>query len=76
MLRYDDNTLMPFGQHKGKPLGEVPAGYLLYIDRTFDTMNPSLKAYIEDNRAALEIQASKERKEFFKHQKQDNYNRR
>lgn len=23
----DDNTIMPYGQHKGKPLGEIPLDY-------------------------------------------------
>jgi len=23
----DDSTIMPYGQHKGKPLGEIPLSY-------------------------------------------------
>ena len=26
-----DNSLMPFGQYKGKRMDEVPDGYLLYL---------------------------------------------
>lgn len=76
MLNYDDDTIMSFGTHKGKRLGDVPAGYLLYINDKFDTMNPSLKAYIADNLAALKIVAAAERKEYFKQAKNEKYNRR
>lgn len=47
-----DESLMPFGKHKGKKLGNVDAGYLLWL------YNDGLKAgtlrdYIEDNLEAL-----------------------
>lgn len=75
MFKYTDDTAMPFGQHKDKPLKDVPAGYLLYIERTFDTMNPSLAVYIDENRTLLETQAAAERKEFFRKQKNEKFNR-
>lgn len=31
MVRYSDNTIMPFGKHKGKALTNVPASYLLFL---------------------------------------------
>jgi len=43
---------MPFGQHMGTPMIQVPAHYLLYI---YDqgTLTPVVKDYIEDNLTAL-----------------------
>ena len=43
---------MPFGEHKGKKLANVPAGYLLWAYdniKLFDNM----KQYIEKNKDAL-----------------------
>ena len=30
-MPYTDKTLMTFGKHKGKPLGEIPASYLDWL---------------------------------------------
>lgn len=49
---YDDKTPLWFGKHRGKPLGEVPAEYLLWIRENFDPKqrnNAKLLAYIENN---------------------------
>ena len=27
----NDEDLMPFGKHKGTPIGEVPASYLIWV---------------------------------------------
>lgn len=47
--KYTDESKMPFGEHEGKPLEEVPADYLLYIHRAFSNLDPGLKAYIDEN---------------------------
>ena len=48
-LLYDDDTLMPFGKHKGDSLEDVPAYYLCYLyDETIIKDN-DLLLYIEDN---------------------------
>lgn len=60
----DDNSLMPFGQHKGVKLANVPASYLLWAADNLQRMDPNLLEYIRDNRALLE------------REKVDNYNRR
>lgn len=31
MVRFDDNTLMPFGKYKGYKLANVPPEYLIYL---------------------------------------------
>jgi uncharacterized protein (DUF3820 family) len=48
-----DNSLMPFGIHKGKELANVPAKYLLFLynsDKCFD----ELREYIHDNLKILQ----------------------
>lgn len=48
-----DASLMPYGKHKGTPMEQVPASYLLWLydnNRTTD----QVRAYIVDNRAVLE----------------------
>lgn len=47
----DDNTLMPFGQHKGEKLANIPADYLIWLYRKGTT--PELVEYIEDNEEVL-----------------------
>ena len=55
-MTYTDETLMPWGKHKGTALANVPASYLKWIwdeevksKGSFLKKSPSLKAYIEDN---------------------------
>lgn len=52
MKKYDDNTPMPFGMHKGTKLANVPADYLLYLWAN-GLSDPLLKAYIKENYAIL-----------------------
>jgi uncharacterized protein (DUF3820 family) len=44
----NDNSLMPFGEHKGKPLANVPEHYLIWL-HTNNKCSGELKKYIEDN---------------------------
>lgn len=48
----DDNSIMPYGKHKGKPLKDVPDDYLLYIYEE-GIAKGDLKAYILDNLEAI-----------------------
>jgi len=50
-----DNDPFPFGKHKGKPYGKVPAGYLDVLDgqKWLDEW-PAVKAYIRANRKAID----------------------
>lgn len=52
-----DESIMPFGSHKGKTLDTVPAQYLLWA---YDNLNLqiNLKKYIDDNRKVLEKEVS------------------
>jgi hypothetical protein len=53
-----DQSLMPFGQHKGEKLANVPARYLLYIADNFQ-LHDNLKKYIADNRKVLEAEVKR-----------------
>ena len=53
----DHHSLMPYGRHKGKPMGDVPAQYLIHIYHKHLKMNPGLKTYIHDNLEKLHEQA-------------------
>lgn len=62
MTKLTDNCLMPFGQYKGQKLANVPAGYLLHIRDNFQIFD-NLKAYIDENRDALELEKKRADKE-------------
>lgn len=53
-----DQSLMPFGQHKGEKLANVPAQYLLYIFENFKLYD-NLKAYIKKNKDVLEAEVKR-----------------
>lgn len=55
----DDNSLMPYGKHKGEKLANVPAGYLIYM---YDNkkLSPALMKYCEENIEILKIQKRQE----------------
>lgn len=52
MHQLTDNDLMPFGDHKGKFMKDVPARYLFWCWTTFDDFSP-VKDYIKRNMSAL-----------------------
>ena len=56
-MTLQDNSPMPSGKYKGKPMQEVPAEHLLYIyERGW--CNAELKEYIEDNMQVLELEVA------------------
>jgi uncharacterized protein (DUF3820 family) len=44
----DDNSIIPFGVHKGKKLANVPSHYLIWLHKENKCFG-ELKKYIEDN---------------------------
>lgn len=48
MVRYTDETIMPFGIHKDKKLANVPADYLMGCYDNNKVTEP-LRKYIEEN---------------------------
>lgn len=63
-MEYTDETLMPWGVHKGKPLDEIPARYFLWVEVQpwFDPANNrthrKLNEYIQENRDVLDKEAA------------------
>jgi uncharacterized protein (DUF3820 family) len=53
-----DQSLMPFGQHKGEKLANIPARYMLYIFENFQ-LHDNLKAYIKKNKDVLEAEVKR-----------------
>lgn len=50
-----DESLMPFGQYKGKEMANVPASYLIWIYDN-NKCTPEVANYIEDNMDALKLE--------------------
>jgi uncharacterized protein (DUF3820 family) len=65
MQKLNDNSLMPFGQHKGVKLANVPASYLLYIRNNYN-LHDNLKMYIDENKDSLEMEVKRANKEKYK----------
>lgn len=53
-----DTDLMPFGQHKGKKLIDVPAKYLLWLYEN-NKCSTAIKEYIIDNLEVLKKEVKK-----------------
>lgn len=54
-MKLTDNSLMPFGVHKGKKMADVPGKYLLWIyEQNLDVMN-----YIKENMDVLQQEVNK-----------------
>jgi len=55
---FTDDSIMPFGAHKGKRMEDVPADYLLWLEDNADTksrsFHPALYGYISSVYDVLE----------------------
>lgn len=66
MAQFTDETPMPIGTHKGKPMSEVPDDYLRWFwnenreqylnDEKLSDVTKSLMDYIEDNLDSIEVE--------------------
>lgn len=52
-MTYDDESIMPFGEHKGKKLLDVPASWLLWAYDNIKGLELGLKKYIQENMKQL-----------------------
>jgi hypothetical protein len=51
---WTDATVMPWGEHKGKRLGELPASYLLWLfEQTWIRDWPGLHLYLKAHESQL-----------------------
>lgn len=56
-IALDDDDPMPFGKHKGTPMGEVPASYLDFLHgQPWIRDWPAVLAYIESNRELIDME--------------------
>ena len=67
-----DESLMPFGQHKGKKLVNVPDTYLMWLYEN-NKAHGDLKEYIEDNLDVIKKESVNQRK-FETGKPEDNFN--
>ena len=62
-----DDSIMPFGKHKGEKLANVPAEYLLFLREEWEDRKPvlpaqiELKKYIDDNLEVLRMERKRGR---------------
>jgi len=68
--RLTDETLMPWGKHKGEMLKDVPANYLLWLEgqnikktERSDFIN-GLLVYVDQFRDVIEFQANNEKSKY------------
>lgn len=58
MAKLTDKSPMPFGEHKGKMMVNVPASYLLFLLKA-DKCTPEVKEYIIENKEVLDYEVTK-----------------
>lgn len=54
----DDNSIMPFGKHKGEKLANVPADYLIWLHDQ-GTLRGELAEYIKLNLFFLQLEVKR-----------------
>lgn len=62
MDKLDDASPMPYGKHKGRPMEDIPADYLLWlVDNS--RASPKVEEYVKENLDVLqkEIREQKRR---------------
>lgn len=52
----DDTDPMPFGEHQGKPMSDVPARYFHYLWTKRPLSDPRVENYIHNNLSALRME--------------------
>lgn len=57
----NDESLMPWGKHKGEKMANVPPSYLLWLLDN-DKCGGEVKKYIEENKEALVQETAYEKK--------------
>lgn len=55
-----DQSPMPFGEHKGKLMEDVPAEYLIWLINN-GKLTPEVREYIEDNMDVLQAEVKRKR---------------
>lgn len=58
--KMDDNSIMPFGKHKGKKMANVPGDYLKWLYKERKAYG-KLKAYIEENLDVIKFETTQKK---------------
>jgi uncharacterized protein (DUF3820 family) len=56
----DDDSLMPWGKHKGKTMAQVPDEYLLWLYENVTVTGP-VKRYVTDNIDAIKANVKRKK---------------
>lgn len=56
-MKYTDESLMPFGIHKGKQLADVPAYYLLWLHE--NNRSGQIATYINENMQVIKAEVKR-----------------
>lgn len=48
IVEYNDDSVMPFGKHKGKRMGDIPYTYLCWLLENCNHLNKKFVEYLED----------------------------
>jgi len=57
ITKLTDDDPMTFGQHKGTPMKNVPASYLMWLERQdWISKYPNVKQYIDENWDAIKME--------------------
>lgn len=59
---FSDQSIMPWGKHKGHKMANVPPDYLLWLLDN-DKCSGRVKEYIEKNKGFLELESKQNRKQ-------------
>ena len=49
----DDNYPFPFGKHRGMPIGNMPAAYLIWAYENIKDLQPNIREYIKGVESVL-----------------------
>lgn len=60
-ITFTDESLMPFGKHKGQKLANVPADYLIWLHDQGNVSGP-LSTYLKDNLSVLKEEVKQKAK--------------
>ena len=52
MKKLTDESPMPYGKYKGRPMEDVPADYLIWLVDN-QRASPEVMSYVEENREVL-----------------------
>lgn len=58
--KLNDESIMPYGTHKGKTLANIPDSYFVWAYEN-DKCSDAIKEYIEENADVLKIKVNKKK---------------